>query len=338
MDTHTTPSPERLRQLAWGFAPPLVLHAAARHRLLDPLVHGPRAAAELAGAAALPLRGVAMILDALTGLRFLTRSGGRYELTSEGAAFLVSTSPTFHGPYLEHLCAQLLPQWLPLAEVVRTGRPVARTNAERDGGEHFARFVESLFPLGEPLAQAVGAHLGLAAVTTPVTVLDVGAGSGVWGITLARLSPNVRVRAVDFPAVLAVTQALAARQGVADRLTPVAGDFLEADLGEGHAVAALGHILHSEGPERNRQLLRRVFAALAPGGTVVITEFVPADDRSGPAQPLLFAVNMLVNTEAGGTYTLREIGTWLGEAGFTNLRQIPVPGAASVILADRPGR
>lgn len=336
MDTPASPSPERLMQLAWGFAPPLVLHAATRHRLLDPLAVGPRTATELAAAAGLPLRGVAMILDALTGLRFLGRDGVKYALTPEAAAFLVSTSPQFHGPYLDHMCAQLLPQWIHLADVARTGRPVARTNAEGDGGAHFAQFVESLFPLGAPLAEAVGRHLGIADATAPVSVLDVGAGSGVWGIVLARLSPHVRVRAVDFAPVLEVTRSLAARHGVADRLTTVAGDFLQADLGAGHRVAALGHLLHSEGPERNRHLFERVFDALAPGGTIVITEFVPADDRSGPPQPLLFAINMLVNTEAGGTYTLAEIRGWLEAAGFRNVRPLPQPGAATVILADRP--
>lgn len=338
MDSPMPPTPERIIQLAWGFAPPLILHAATRLRLLDPLEAGPRTAVELAAAAGASVRGTTILLDALVGVQFLTKVDSRYELAPESATFLVSTQPRFHGPYLEHMCAQLIPQWQHLTEVVRSGRPVARTNTETDGGEHFARFVESLFPLGEPLASAVADHLGLTDSDEPKSVLDVGAGSGVWGITLARLSPGVRIRAVDFPSVLEVARTVAQRHGVDDRLTTVAGDFLEADLGRDHDLATLGHILHGEGPERVQRLLARVGEALRPGGRIVITEFVPNDERTAPTQPLIFAVNMLVNTQLGGTYTEAELFGWLRAAGFVNPCRLAAPGPAAVLLAQRPRR
>ncbi len=108
---------------------------------------------------------------------------------------------------------------------------------------------------------------------------------------------------------------LAERFGVGDRLTTVAGDLLEVDFGSGHKVATLGHILHSEGVERCRALLRRSHEALAPGGTIAIAEFLVDADRRGPMSGLIFAVNMLVNTEAGGTYSFDEIADWLTEVG-----------------------
>jgi ubiquinone/menaquinone biosynthesis C-methylase UbiE len=335
MDSPNAPTPERIIQLAWGFAPPLILHAVTQLRLLDALEGGPRTAPELAGLAGVSLRGATILLDALVGLQLLSKADARYTLTPESAAFLVSTQPRFHGPYLDHMCAQLIPQWLHLTEVARSGRPVARTNTETDGGAHFARFVASLFPMGEPLASAVADHLGLTNQTAPCSVLDVGAGSGVWGITLARRSPGVRIWAVDFPPVLEVTRTLAQRHGVAERLTTVAGDFLEADLGHHHDLATLGHILHSEGPERIRRLLARVAEALGPGGRIVITEFVPNDERTGPPQPLIFAVNMLANTQSGGTYTQAELFNWLRDAGFANPRRLPVAGPAAVMIAER---
>jgi 3-hydroxy-5-methyl-1-naphthoate 3-O-methyltransferase len=337
-DASCQPTPDRLMQMAWGFAAPLILQAATSLRLLDSLEGGPQTAGALARSQGLPVRGVTILLDSLVGLQFLRKQSERYVLTPESEAFLVSTSPRFHGPYLDHMCAQLLPQWLRLSEVVRAGRPVASTNAEEDGGEHFARFVESLFPLGEPLAMAVAEHLGLMGSPAQLSVLDLGAGSGVWGITLARYCPGARVRAVDFDRVLQITRAQAGRHGVADRITTIAGDFLEADLGRDHDLATLGHVLHSEGPERVRRLLQRVRASLRPGGRVVITEFVPSDDRTGPAQPLIFAVNMLVNTEGGNTYTEGELFGWLKEAGFTSPYVLPSPGPATVILAEVGGK
>ena len=136
--------------------------------------------------------------------------------------------------------------------------------------------------------------------------------------------------------MLEVTKQVARRQGVGDRLRTVAGDLLEADFGVGHHVATMGHVLHSEGRDRSRQLLRKTFAALAPGGTVVISEFMPNDGRTGPPTPLIFAVNMLVHTEAGDTFTFAEMAAWLLEAGFRKPRLLEAPAPSPLLLATRP--
>ena len=330
------PTPERLTQLAWGFAPPLILEAALNFRVFDLLDPSPKTVAELAAQSDTSARGLTAVLNALVGLGFLARRGDRYALTPESAAFLVSTKPAYHGGFFRHLTAQALPHWMQLKEAVRTGRPVAAENQETTGAEFFAGFVEGLFPLSYRAAQELGKHLGVPRAGSRFSVLDIGAGSGVWGIALAQQSPQVTVRAVDWPRVLEVTMALAQRHGVGDRLAASPGDLLEADFGAGHQLATIGHILHSEGPDRSRQLLRKTFKALAPGGTVAISEFVPNEDRKGPPTPLIFAVNMLVHTEAGDTFTFGEIAKWLREAGFVNPRLLEAPAPSPLILATRP--
>jgi hypothetical protein len=217
------------------------------------------------------------------------RDGDRYALTPESAAFLVPSRPGYHGMFFQHISDHLLPRWLELNEIVRTGRPASHVNQEEEGAEFFAAFVESLFPISFPAANALGEHLGVPGATAPVSVLDIGAGSGVWGIALAKQSPQVRIRAVDWPRVLEVTQRVAAQHGVADRLTVAPGEFFEADFGAGHQVATVGHILHSEGRDRSRRLLKKTWSALAPGGTIAIQEFVPNDERTGPLHTLIFA-------------------------------------------------
>jgi O-methyltransferase involved in polyketide biosynthesis len=146
----------------------------------------------------------------------------------------------------------------------------------------------------------------------------------------------VRIRAVDWPQVLEVTRRVAAKHGLSDRLTTAPGDFFEADFGTGHQIATIGHILHSEGAERSRRLLKKAFSALAPGGTIAIQEFAPNDQRTGPPNALIFAVNMLVNTDAGDTFTFEEMSAWLREAGFVNPRQLDVPSVSPLVLATRP--
>ena len=337
-DALPTVTPERILQLAWAFAPPLVIEAAVRHRVFDVLAARPQTLDALAAATGASSRGLAAIVNVLIGLGLLARDdAGTVSLTAESAAFLVSGQPGFVGGLFRHASDQLLPNWLQLTGIVGGEKPARSLAAAETSAAFFAEFVEDIFPLSYPSARVLAGALGLAQASAPVSVLDLGAGSGVWGIALAQASPHVTVRAVDWPDVLPVTRRIFARYGLADRLTTVAGDLADADFGSVHQVATIGQILHSEGVERSRALLRRTHAALAPGGTVAIAEFLVNADRRGPMNGLIFAVNMLVNTEAGGTYSFEEIAGWLTEAGFTNPRLLPAPGPSPLILATAAG-
>ncbi len=330
-------TPERLMQLAWAYAPPLAIEAAVRLRIFDTLDDGSKTLDQIASATKCSPRGLSPVLNLLTGFGLLEKSGRDiYALTPESAAFLVSTKPSFQGGIFQHMSRQLIPNWLHLTEIVRTGQPSEGVNEERDGAAFFQQFVEDIFPMSYPSARLLADGLGLATARQTVSVLDLGAGSGVWGIALAQASPKVRVRAVDWEGVLSVTRRVAEKFGLADRFTFVPGDLLEADFGTGHQVAILGHILHSEGEKRSRLLLKKIFEALAPGGTLAIAEFLVNEDRTGPMNGLIFAVNMLVQTTAGNTYSFAEIRAWLQEAGFTNVRQMDAPGPSPLVLADRP--
>jgi 3-hydroxy-5-methyl-1-naphthoate 3-O-methyltransferase len=329
-------TPERVMQFAWGYAPTLIIEAAVRHHVFDLLDESPKTIPQLAKQSGASQRGLTAIANALVGLNFLSRKGERYALTPESAAFLVSTKPGFLGALYQHMSSQIIPNWLQLDQVVRTGKPATAVDKQKTGAAFFAKFVEALFPMGYHAVVALGEHLKIAKTKTPIRVLDIAAGSGVWGIALAEQSPLVRIAAVDWPEVLKVTKKVAKRHGLANRLETIPGDIGKVDFGSGYQIATLGHIMHSEGRERSRRLLRKVFRALAPGGTIVIGEFVPNDQRTGPPNALIFAVNMLVNTEHGDTFTFAEMSQWLRESGFRNPRKLDVGGVSPLILATKP--
>lgn len=330
-------TPERILQMAWGYAPPLILEAALRHGVFDALEEGPKSLAELEKASGASRRGLAAILDALVGFELLHRDAeGNFSLAPESAAFLVSGRPGYVGGVIRHTSEDLIPKWLHLNEVVATGRPAAAVNEQGDGTEFFEKFVNDIFPMSYPAAQDLAHHLRLDLMRGPVSVLDLAAGSGVWGIALAQSAPQVKVRAVDWPGVIPVTRKNAERFGLAERFSFGEGDLLEADFGTNHQVATLGHILHSEGEERSRKLLAKTFDALAPGETIAIAEFLVNPDRTGPVNGLIFAVNMLVNTENGGTYSFEEISGWLRDAGFEEERTLASRGPSPLILANKP--
>ncbi len=330
-----TVTPERIQQFGWGYAAPLMLEAGVRLRVFDALDAGSKTASQIAAETGASPRGVRMLLNALVGLELLTKSGDAYALAPESAAFLVSTKPDYRGGMLRHTSGQLLPHWLKLTDAVRTGKPPIAVNQENTGGEFFREFVEDLFPMGYPSAKALADHLLAKPPTGPYRVLDLAAGSGVWSIALAEKSPKVEVTVVDWPAVIPVCQKVTARHGVGDRYRYVPGDLLAADFGTGYQAATLGHILHSEGERRSRALLKKTFAALAPGGAIAISEMTPNEDRTGPLFALIFALNMLVHTDEGDTFTFGEISAWLREAGFIKPRQLDVPGPSPLILADK---
>lgn len=337
MDQQATVTPERIMQLAWGYAPPLILEAAIRNKVFDHLDSSPKSVEELAAITGASPRGLRAIMNALVGFQFLAKTGDdRYELTPESATFLVSSKPGFFGGMIAHTSRQLIPNWLHLTEVVATGKPAVAVNEEDFGSPFFQELVSNIFPMSYGPAQALGRHLDLGESGPAVRVLDLAAGSGVWGIALAQSSPRVTVTAVDWPGVLPVTQKTVDRFGFTNRYTFVSGDLLSADFGSGHDVVTLGHILHSEGEDRSRKLLRKCFEALAPGGTISIAEFLVNSERTGPSMGLIFAVNMLVNTDCGDAYSFDEIASWLTEAGFTNPRQLESPGPSPLILATKP--
>lgn len=330
-------TPERIMQFAWAYAPPLAIEAAVRLGVFDTLDGKAKTAEQIAADTRCSLRGTTILLNLLVGLGLLEkRSPETYGLAPESEAFLVSTKPAFQGGMFRHMSRQLMPAWLGLCDVVRTGKPAENVSGESGGAAFFEQFVEDIFPLSYPSARVLADHLGLAHAAGTVSVLDLAAGSGVWGIALAQASPQVKVRAVDWEGVLPVTQRVAARFGLGRRFTFAPGDLQQADFGSGHQVATLGHILHSEGAERSESLLKKTFQALAPGGTIAIAEFLVDEDRTGPVGSLIFAMNMLVNTSAGNTYSFEEISEWLQKAGFANIRKLDGPGPSPLILADRP--
>jgi hypothetical protein len=310
--------------MAWGFAPTLMMEAAVNLRVFDILDEGPKSAEMVANLAGASVRGVRTLMNGLAGFGLLTRTdAGQYGLATDAAAYLVSGKPGYMGAFTRHLGQDLIPRWQGLSTVVRTGKPFEAVNQRRGGAEFFEQFVEDIFPMSYGPALALAVALGVAKATGPMKALDLAAGSGVWGIALAQQSAHVSVTAVDWPNVLSVTRKIAEREGVADRFSYIGGDLAEADFGDGE--------------ERSRALLKKTGAALAPGGTIAIAEFLVNEDRSGPPMGLIFAVNMLVATDRGETYSFGEIAGWLREAGFVDVRSLDAPGPSPLILANRPG-
>jgi len=329
-------TPERIMKMTWAFAPPLLLEVAVRHKIFDFIDGSARTVDEVAAYAKGQARGWRAVLNALVSFEFLRKEGNLYATTPESSTFLVSTKPSFCGGILKHVSTHFINSWLHLDETLKTGKPPEAVNQVEQGETFFAEFVSDIFSVSYPAARLLANHLELEKSTSPVKVLDIATGSGVWGIGLAQSSENVRVTAVDWEGVLPTTRKHAEKFGVASRFEYLPGDILEVNYSNDFDIATLGQILHSEGEARSRVLLKKMYDALKPGGTIAIAEFTPNADRTGPPHTLIFSVHMLLNSDHGDTYPFTEVAAWLKDAGFINPREIPSPGPAPLILATRP--
>jgi ubiquinone/menaquinone biosynthesis C-methylase UbiE len=330
-------TPERLMELSFAYAPPLIISAGVSNKVFDSLEGDAKTAEEVAEETGASARALGILMNALVGLGLLKKDRqGKYSLTPESAAFLLSKKPGTHAGFFGTIAPQLISRWLRLSDIVREGRPAVAVNQETEGTEFFSQLVENIIPMSYPPAQKLGDHLKLAKAKNEIRVLDLGAGSGIWGIALAQKSALVRVTAVDWAGMIPTTKRITQKFGVGDRFNYVEGDMLEANFGSGYDIATLGHILHSEGEDRSRQLLRKIFRALKSAGTIAIAEWLVNDDRTKPLPSLMFAVQMLVNTEKGDAFSFNEIKNWLEEAGFKKVRKLEAPGPSPLVLATKP--
>ncbi|MER3445364.1 MAG: hypothetical protein C4291_00360 [Candidatus Dadabacteria bacterium] len=168
------------------------------------------------------------------------------------------------------------------------------------------------------------------------SILDVAAGSGAWSIAFAEAIPEARVTVVDFPEVTRITRQFTERFGMAERYDYIEGNMREVDFGHNrYDLVTLGQIIHSEGRIWGERLIRKSYRALKGGGLLLIAEMVPNDSRTGPLIPLLFGINMLLHTENGDVFTMREYRDWLKKAGFKKVTTIEAPTPSPLILATK---
>lgn len=330
------PSPlqayEDLLTFGWGG---LTLGAAVELDLFTHIAAGKTGAQQIAAAANASEQATRRLLDALCGLGYLKKTGHSYRLTRSAAEHLVRGKPLYMGD-AAMIGKMLMGAWSMLAEVVRNGRPFQNQGSVDERQAFFAKLVPAIFPSSFLAASAAVKRLPAAARRKIRRILDVGAGAAAWSIPFAKAIKGARVTVADYPAVTQVTREYVERWGVADRYDYLEGDFRETDFGTGgFDLAILGHILHGEGPDWSKRLLKRTCDALAGGGMLLIGEFVPNDERSAPALPLLFGLNMLINTPAGDVFTMREYRAWLTEAGFKRVTTIAAPHVSPLILATK---
>ena len=320
-------------QLITGYWASATLGSGVTYSVFTHIDRGHRTVKEIAQEAGISERGAQALLDGIVGLGLVRIDNGHYINSEEATYFLVEGKPTYVGGFakMAFMKSSGFDTWAKLPMAVKTGAPVEEP-IEDDS--FWQDLVLAIAPMAMPLAQTVQQRLDFARMGS-ASVLDVGGGSGVYSAVLLSANPEATATQVDWPSVNRIARDFTARFGVgSDRFKTVDGDFHDVDFGtSAHDVVIYSNIAHQETPEDNVAIFRKIRRALKPGGTLIISDFVVNDERSGPPFPLLFHQMMLLTTKGGATFREADYRAWLSQTEFKDISFEPTPTPATLICA-----
>ena len=316
--------PDDLNELARSFMPARALLTALELDIFTAVANGASAEAVAQKIGAAP-RSTEMLLHALAGLQLLEKRDGTFFNSSASARFFTEGSRDNARGGLLHT-ANLWKRWSTLTDAVREGTAVAPRVRDDAWAKTF------IAAMDRNARERAGAVVKAIASPNLRRVLDLGGGSGAYSIALARAVPGLRAEIMDTSEVVPLTQEYIRQAALADRISTSVGDMLSDPLGDGYDLVLVSAICHMFSPDDNRALFERAFNALAPKGQIVVQDFILEPDKTAPRAAALFALNMLVGTTAGSSYSEPEYASWLRDAGFTEVRRVRFPGNPSGLM------
>ena len=318
--------PGSILELSGAFWKTCTLHAAVKLDVFTLIDARRLGAAEVAAQAGTEDDATARLLDALTAMGLLIKEDGLYANTDAAAAYLSRSSDQYLGYMILHH-HHLVDLWRNLDESVRTGRPVRGPHpgddAEEEDEAEREAFLMGMYNNANLMAPEIVRQIDLKGRKR---LLDMGGGPGTYAIWFCRQYKELAAVVFDLPTTRPFAEKVIEEAGMSGRIGFAAGSYLVEDLPGGFDVVWMSHILHGEGFDDCDGMVQRAWNALEPGGMIIIHEFIMNNERSGPAFPALFSLNMLVATDEGRAYTEKEISRMLEKSGFKDIRRLPWEG------------
>ncbi len=312
-----------------GFHHAQIVITAVRANIFAQLEE-PVAPADVASALGWSERGVRMLLDGLVAVGLVERDGPNYRNTAAASACLIPGAPHDQTHIIAHKAAGW-DNWGRLEEAVRTGAAIPRQSPKRSP-EDLRAFILGMADIGRMSAEMMLAAIDIAPYRR---MLDIGGGPGTYSIAFVKAQPDMRATVIDLPEVLPIGREQAEIAGVSDKVTFVEGDLTTDDFGGPFDLILLSNIIHSSDAPTNQDVVRRAHAALAPGGMLIVKDFLLDSGRVGPAYGLIFALQMLLHTAAGDSYTVDDVAAWTDAAGFPPGRLVDLTPQSRLWIVER---
>jgi len=308
---------ERLLAEVREFLKSRVILTAAALDMFTILEEKPATAKQLAARLRLQPRGATRLLDCLVTLGVLEKRSEGYSLTSSGG-LLSSRHPDTILPMVLHLNS-LWDSWGGLTETVKRGKNPRRVVVGERDTKSLKAFIGAMHVVGRSLAAEIAASYEAGRFSQ---LLDIGGGSGTYTIAFLKRNPKMTAVLFDLKRVIPMARERLRAEGLLQRVRLAAGDFYRDELPPGCNLALLSAIIHQNSPAENLALFRKIRRALDPGGAILIRDHIMDESRTNPPAGALFALNMLVNTDGGDTYTFAEVRRGLERAGFVEARLV----------------
>lgn len=325
----TTGEGYHIFQLSISYWQSCVLHAALRLDLFRKLGSSAMKVEEVAHILKADVRGISLLLNALAALDFVKKEGELFSLTIKSQKYLDDLSPQTMIHIVKHT-VDLYQNWGQLSQAVLTGKPVV----DRDDreSEQVENFLWGMHDLARSAAPILAEILDLSSFRY---LLDLGGGPATYAIEFCRKNPKLEATIFDLPDTEPIAQENIRRNDLGHRIQFVGGDFLKDIIHGRYDCVFVSQIVHGYGPDVNLSLLKKVYEVMYAGGQIVIQDFILDESKTRPKFAAIFALNMLLHTEGGRSYTAKEIENWLTEAGFKDVEKIRVdlPNEAGLIRA-----
>jgi SAM-dependent methyltransferase len=305
----------------------LTAHELDIFTLLD---EGKLTSGEMAARTGTDPRAMDRLMNALVAMGLLEKADSAFSNSPLASDFLVSSRKTFFGG-LSHQ-AHLWKTWSTLTEAVKKGSSVT---IKESIGKRDEKWLQSFIGAMHARQQHASEVAGILDLSGVGKMLDVGGGSGAFTYAFIRVNKNIQGTIFDLPAVIPITKKYIGEEGFTNSVSLLPGDYLKDDFGNGYDLVFVSAVIHINSGQENAMLVRKCVDALNPGGRLVILDHIMNEDRTTPSIGAMFAINMLVGTEKGDTYTESEIRSWMEQAGLTDIHLICTPANISLMIGTK---
>ena len=311
----------RLLQVSGQYWATCALHAAVKLDVFTAIGNEQLTSGNIAQKLKGDKRSVTMLLNALTAMNLLAKTGDKFSNTPASKSLLSKDSAEYIGHIITHH-HHLVDSWSKLDQAIMTGTPV-RTRVSHSSEEWRESFLMGMFNLAMNLAPRLVTEIDLSGRSH---LLDLGGGPGTYAIHFCLNNPQLKATVYDLATTRPFAEKTIGQFGLTDRIDFKAGDYLKEDIEGVYDAAWLSHILHGEGPEDCQRIIQKTVSALVPGGMIIVHDFILDNTMDGPVFPALFSLNMLLGTPDGQSYSEKQIMEMLAKAGVKEIQRIPFQG------------
>lgn len=270
------------------------------------------------------------LMNALCAMGLLKKVHGKFYNSETASKYLVEGKSDFMGN-LYHT-NHLWENWSYLTDSVIKGNRAITDKDKSDKDNWVEAFIGAMHYRGVSQGKIVAMMIDLSNVKK---MLDVGGGSAAFSVEFVKKNPLINAVVLDLPHIIPVTKKYVEEAGLTDSFSFIEGNYLTTDFGKNYDLIFLSAIIHINSYEQNKYLVQKCADALTESGTIVISDFIMDEDRTKPYHGALFALNMLVGTANGDTYTEKEIRDWFGSAGLSKVERKNTSFGADLMIATK---